>query len=394
MKKYILIIFIIILLMLCSFCNIKEIANEEESDISKQTKDGVAINDSELDSLSEIDNKTKTEKVGIEKLYFNTTNNNIDDIVVDGDKIYCVSDGKIYCLNQGESEKRLIYDSQNVIKLRIYNDKLIFLTLDYSKEVPSKLYSIEKDGTDFKEINIELDFTRYYYVIDFSIYKDTLIFTLQKEHDNYDIKTPTDTYAYDFDTEKLSSIYVNLQGDRYHTIEDKIYYYRAFNSTEDNVLHKYDLENDIKESVCINRNSHKEKFITSRLHFQDNFVYYSGKTYIDKDNITESLPTQTIFEDDSYTIVDMVIFKNYIFFINIEEENIYEETAKICIYRINIDGSDKIQIFTENVEGISKKLFQLKAIKDNILLYQKSGMKSQTDIIIDFEGNVLDEEFL
>ena len=394
MKKYILIIFIIILLMLCSSCNIKEIANEEERDIRKQTKDGIATNDSELDALSEIDNKTKTEKVGIEKLYFNTTNNNIDDIVVDGDKIYCVSDGKIYSLNQGESEKRLIYDSQNVIKLRIYNDKLIFLTLDYSKEVPSKLYSIEKDGTGFKEINIELDFTRCYYVIDFSIYKDTLIFTLQKEHDSYDIKTPTDTYAYDFDTEKLSSIYVNLQGDRYHTIKDKIYYYRAFNSTEDNVLHKYNLENDIKESVCINRNSHKEKFITSKLHFQDNFVYYSGKTYIDKDNITESLPTQTIFEDDSYTIVDMVIFKNYIFFINIEEENIYEETAKTCIYRINIDGSDKIQIFTENVEGISKIWFQLKAIKDNILLYHKSGMKSQTDIIIDFEGNVLDEEFL
>jgi len=337
-----------------------------------------------------------------ENIHNTTTDNNESNIVpyqinsgstaFDGENIFYIDNNtKLYNTKKDGKEKKLIFDKITVNLIQIHNNKIYMLCFNYQEDIPSKICYINKDGTGFDELQLNLELSSKYYISHFVIYDDLLFFTVNDFTNTNEIDFPRDFYKYEFESGKLTSVYEDMTGYRTPRIYDDIYYCHEFGTAEYDVLHTYNVETNEKNIVRINKNSHKEKVITSSFHICDSYMYYSGKTYIDRDSTDSSSDTTTLFEDNSFMITTMTMNEEYIFFINredykVENSDIYNTNTNI--YRMKLDGSETKNIFRETMYNTNISPQTINIITDNILLYR--NRLTNTIIAMDFDGNILD----
>lgn len=317
-------------------------------------------------------------------------------IAFDGDRIFYINnENKLYSMKKDGSEKTPIFDKSTIYIFQIYGDKIYMLHVNYKEEIPCRLYSVNKDGTGFEEQDMGLEFSSKYYVSDFVISRGLLFFIVNDFTETADIDFPKQYYIYDLNSGSLTHLYkdfVSSYGKP--VIYDNIFYCLEYGTSEYDVLHKYNMDTEEKSTVNINKNSHRENFITSELHMRDDSIYYSGKTYIDidKDSTGGSAETVTLFEDDDYMVVTMTMTDEYIFFINLNDlrkEDINSEIMNLDIYRIKTDGSEIKKIFTETTDNTNLPPNVLSIEADDVLVYK--NRLTDTIVIMDLNGNVLDE---
>lgn len=150
------------------------------------------------------------------------------------------------------------------------------------------------------------------------------------------------------------------------------------------------MDTNEKDTIKVNKNSHKAKNLTSLFQMQDSYIFYSGKFYIDKDSIEGLSNTITLFEDNSFMITTMAITDEYIFFINKEDiraENADNDKSKISINRMNLDGSDMKIIYNEIMFYTNIAPQSISIVTNDILIYRNS--LTNTILALDSNGNKL-----
>lgn len=314
-------------------------------------------------------------------------------IVFAGDGLFYLNkDSQLYSVNNDGTDKKIIFDRYPINSFQIYEDKIYMLHLDFSADKPSTLFYSNMDGTDSNELNLGLDFSNEYYISDFVISNDLLFFVVYDFTKNYDVDFPKQFFIYNLEDGDLTILYedfVDAFGKL--VINDNILYSLEYGPIEYDILNKYNIETKEKSAININNNSHVENIITSKLYFEDDLIYYSGKTYIDVDSINGLTDTKTLFEDIDFMIVTMAMTKEYIFFVNLDDLRKYDTDSEIMnldIYRMNIDGSEIRKIFTETMGNTNLPPGALSIAADDVIIYRNN--LTDNIIIMDFEGSVLD----
>lgn len=305
----------------------------------------------------------------------------------DSETIYYINESKLYSVKNDGSQKTLIFDKEPVSSIQIYDNKIYILCINYVEPRKGEIYTINKDGSDIKLIELGLELSFNYYISHFIINGDFLFFTIN-DLTNYDEPDfPKDLYKYDLKSSNLSSIYEDLLGNDVPVIYDNIYYYLTYGNTEHNVLYKYNIDTEEKTTIKINKKEHEKRSFISNIKVQDNYVYYRGKTYIDRDKLDGLSDTETIFEDDKFSIISLEITDKYLFFVN-KEDNLDDNTSYNTVYRMNLDGSEMIALYSEKMEFTN-----IPPGKIIVKVYNKNLIYSNgvTNVIIrmDFEGKTL-----
>jgi len=298
----------------------------------------------------------------------------------------------LYSVKNNRTDKKLIFDKYPINSFQIYEDKIYMLHFDFSADNPSTLFYSNMDGTNSNELNLGLEFSDKYYISQFVISNDLLFFVVYDFTKTNDVDFPKQFFMYNLEDGDLTILYedfVDAFGKL--VINDSILYSLEYGLMEYDVLNKYNIETKEKNAININNNSHVENFITSKLYFQDDFIYYSGKTYIDVDNINGLTDTKTLFEDIDFIIVTMAMTKEYIFFVNLDDLRKYDTDSEIMnldIYRMNIDGSEISKIYTETMNNTNLPPGNLSIAADDVIIYRNN--LTDNIVVMDLEGNVLD----
>lgn len=336
------------------------------------------------DEISQNDKKEDTDTI------INVNQVNSDSVAYDGEQIFYINDKKLYCIKDDGSKKSLVFDEEKIISIQIHDNKIYMLSFDYEKEIPSKICTVNKDGSGFNVLQLGLEFSSNYYVSHFVVYSDFLLYTVDDFTNTNEIIFPRDTYKLDLSTNDLTCVYEDSIGRGNPRVYKNIYYHHVYADQEYDILNKYNMDTNEKNTIKINKSSHKEKTITSLFHMQDDYIFYSGKFYIDKDNIDGLPNTITLFEDNSFMITNMIITDEYIFFINKEDirsENADNDKSKINIYRMKLDGSDMKVIYNETMFCTNIAPQSISIVTNNILIYRNS--LTNTILALDFNGNKL-----
>lgn len=274
----------------------------------------------------------------------------------------------------------------------MYKDKIYMLHFNFSADNPSTLFYSNIDGTDSNELNLGLEFSDKYYISQFLISNDLLFFVVHDFTKTNDVDFPKQFFMYNLEDGDLTILYedfVDAFGKL--VISDSILYSLEYGLMEYDILNKYNIETKEKSAININNNSHVENFITSKLHFEEDLIYYSGKTYIDVDNINGLTDTKTLFEDIDFIIVTMTMTKEYIFFVNLDDLRKYDTDSEIMnldIYRMNIDGSEISKIYTETMNNTNLPPGALSIAADDVIIYRNN--LTDNIVVMDLDGNVLD----
>lgn len=323
--------------------------------------------------------------------------------IYDGDNIFYITDDydKLYCIKKDGSEKTLICEQESMVNMQIYENKLYVYSLNYEEDIPGKIVTMNKDGSDVKLLELDLEFSKQYNPSNFWIYKDFLFLQVEDMDAGADsMYAPADLYKYDLKNGSLTSMDKGLDGSvRPITYGDICYYYDYGNpdgNFEYNVLYKYNIYTDEKTTININKNPYSEKWI-SYLQIKDNFIYYKGKTYINRDDLDGESNTETIYEnnDDYFYIAALKITDKYIFFVGKDDNptgNIYDDKSKISIYRINHDGSELKVLFEETQlkTNIAPQSIDISNEDDNTLIY--SNRIADTILFMDLDGKILNRD--
>ena len=311
-----------------------------------------------------------------------------DNIVFEGDRIYYINkDSKLFSVKDDGTDKKIIFDKYPLNSFQIYEDKIYMLHYDFSADNPSKLFYSNMDGTESNELNLRLEFSNKFYISDFVISNDMLFFAVYDLTKNYDVNFPKQFFMYNLEDGDLSILYEDIF-DAYGKliINDNILYSLEYGPMEYDILNKYNIETKEKSAININNNSHVENIITSKLYFEDDLIYYSGKTYIDVDDVNGLTDTQTLFEDNDFMIVSMAMTNEHIFFVNLDDLRKYDtdiEIMNLDIYRMNIDGSE---INTTNNTNLPPG--KINIVADDVIIYRNN--LTDNIIVMDLDGNVLD----
>lgn len=370
MRKYIVIL--LLLLLFTVSCSEKNNTNYN-------------LPESNANDLKDYNDKNDVNEVNID-----LTQVNSDSVSYDREMIFFINNAKLYSVKKDGSKKTLIFDKEKINLIQIHDNKIYMLCFDYEKDIPSKLCTVNKDGSDFKILQLGLEFSSKYYVSHFVIYDNFLLYTVHDYNNTNEVDFPRDFYKYDLRSGNLTSVYEDLIGDGNPRICDNIYYYRVHGNEEYDILYKYNIDTDEKHTININKNTHKEKVITSNLNIQENYVYYSGKTYIDRDSIDGLSDTKTLLEDNSFMIITMSVTDKYIFFINREDnrtENPDKDTTKLSIFRMKLNGSEMEIIFNETMYCTNISPQSISIVTDDILIYR--NRLTDTILAMDFNGNTL-----
>ncbi|HCS10965.1 MAG TPA: hypothetical protein DIV40_05865 [Clostridiales bacterium] len=316
-----------------------------------------------------------------------------DNIVFDGDRIYYINkDSKLFSVKDDGTDKKTIFDKNPINSFQIYEDRIYMLHFDFSADNPSKLFYSNMDGTDSNELKLELEFSNKSYISDFVISNDLLYFVVYDFTKNYDVDFPKQFFVYNLEDGELTFLYEDIF-DAFGklVINDSILYSLEYGPMEYDILNKYNIETKEKGTININNNSHVENFITSKLYFEDDLIYYSGKTYIDVDNVNGLTDTQTLFEDVDFMIVTMAMTKEHIFFVNLDDLRKHDtdiEIMNLDIYRMNIDGSKINKIYTETMNNTNLPPGALSIVADDVIIYRNN--LTDNIVAMDLDGNVLD----
>jgi len=210
MRKYIVVLLVLILIFTASCVN-KE---KEELNLPANNIDKTDDNEKSSDSNNQ-DNNTKDE------------NKESDDwlievykgiYITEGDNIYYISDdfNKLYSIKKDGSEKALIHEQERMFQVQIYNNKLYVYSLIYTDSTPSltvipgKIVTMNKDGSEVKELDLGIDYTTTYYPASFWIYDDFLFLSVNNFDVPYDgMNNPVDYYKYDLKSGSLVNIHNN-----------------------------------------------------------------------------------------------------------------------------------------------------------------------------------------
>ena len=300
-----------------------------------------------------------------------------DNIVFDSDRIYYLNkDSKLYSVKDDGTDKKIIFDKYPLNSFQIYEDKIYMLHNDFSADNPCKLFYSNMDGTDSNELNLELEFSNKFYISDFVISNDLLFFVVYDLTKNYDVDFPKQFFMYNLEDGDLSILYEDFFGAFGKlVINDNILYSLEYGPMEYDILNKYNIETKEKGTININNNSHVENVITSKLYFEDDLIYYSGKTYIDLDDVNGLTDTQTLFEDNDFMIVAMAMTNEHIFFVNLDDLRKYDadiEIMNLDIYRMNIDGSEINKIYTEAMNNTNLPPGKISIATDDVIIYRNN----------------------
>jgi|GEM_PF-2300653 len=320
--------------------------------------------------------------------------------VYDGDNIFYITDeyNELYCIKKDGSEKTLIHKQEQMFDIQVYDNKLYVYSSNYEEDMPSKIVTMNKDGSDVKLLEFDIEFSKQYYISNFWIYKDLLFLEVEDSNAGADFMyAPNDLYKYDLKNGSLTSMDKGLDGSVMPITHGDICYYYDYGNLdgnfEYNVLYKYNIHTDEKTTININKNAESEKWI-SYLQIKDNFVYYKGKTYINRDNLDGGSNTETIYENNNeyFFITALKITDKYIFFIGKDDNptgNLEDNKSKISLYRINYDGSDLKVLFEETQlkTNVAPQSIDILNQDDNILIY--SNRHTDTILLIDLDGEIL-----
>ena len=397
MRRFI-IILLLLLLIFTSSCTNKEKpklpANDKEDNVKPPDDSNNGDNTKDPDDTNKGENSEVNDELtaAYKGIY-----------IYDGDDIFYITDDydKLYCIKKDGSEKTLIYEQESMVNIQIYEHKLYVYYLNYEEEIPGKIVTMNKDGSDVKLLEFDLEFSKQYHPSNFWIYKDFLFLQVEDMDAGADsMYAPADLYKYDLKNDSLTSMDKGLDGSaRPITHGDICYYYDYGNpdgNFEYNVLYKYNIYTDEKTTININKNPYSEKWI-SYLQIKDNFVYYKGKTYINRDDLDGESNTETIYEnnDDYFYIAALKITDKYIFFVGKDDNptgNIYDDKSKISLYRINHDGSDLKVLFEETQlkTNIAPQSIEISNEDDNTLIY--NNRIADTILFMDLDGKILNRD--
>jgi|LSQX01.1.fsa_nt_gb hypothetical protein len=317
------------------------------------------------------------------------------DIVFAGDRLFYLNkDSQLYSVNNDGTDKKMIFDKYPINSFQIYENKIYMLHFNFRADNPSRLFYSNLDGTDSNELNLELEFSNEYYISDFVISNDLLFFVVYDFTKTNDVDFPKQFFVYNLEDGELTILYediIDAHALGKLVINDNILYSLEYGPMEYDVLKKYNIETKEKGAININNNSHVENVITSNLHFEEDLIYYSGKTYIDVDNINGLTDTQTLFEDIDFMIVTMAMTKEHIFFVNLDDLRKYDKDSELMnldIYRMNIDGSEINKIYTETMNNTNLPPRALSIVADDVIIYRNN--LTDNIIVMDLDGSVLD----
>lgn len=316
-----------------------------------------------------------------------------DNIVFEGDRIYYINkDSKLFSVKDDGTDKKIIFDKYPLNSFQIYEDKIYMLHFDFSADNPSKLLYSNMDGTDSNELNLKLEFSNKFYISDFVISNDLLFFAVYDLTKNYDVDFPKQFFMYNLEDGDLSILYEDFFGAFGKlVINDNILYSLEYGPMEYDILNEYNIETKEKGTININNNSHVENIITSKLYFEDDLIYYSGKTYIDVEDVNGLTDTQTLFEDNDFMIVAMAMTNEHIFFVNLDDLRKYDtdiEIMNLDIYRMNIDGSEINKIYTETMNNTNFPPGKLSIVADDVIIYRNN--LTDNIVVMDLDGDGLD----
>lgn len=360
---------------------------------------------------------SKKEKEEPNLLTNNVSDNESDDwlievykgiYITDGDDIYYIADDhdNLYSIKKDGSKKTLIHEQERMFQVQVYNNKLYVFSLIYTDSTPSftiipgKIVTMNKDGSDVKELDLGIEYTTLYYPSSFWVYKDFLFFSVNNFTVPYDgMYNFVDYYKYDLKSGSLTNIVKEIDAGVYRFIHGDTLYYNGFgNFDEDSkltTLHKYNIYTDEKSKIDISKTPDSNG--VSDLQIKYDYVYYVNRVGICKDKLDGKSDTEVLYilEGDYLYIVDLYITDKYIFFIIIDaSENRDDEEAKskIIVYRMNHNSTDIVEIYNETQRrtNISPQKVRASRIDDKILIY--ANRQTNTILYMDLDGKILDRD--
>jgi hypothetical protein len=393
MRKYVIILLVFLIIFTSSCTKIEK----EEPNIPANN-----VNDDEDKTKDENSNKDDENKESVDWLI--EVYKGI--YITNGDDIYYIADGydKLYSIKKDGSEKTLIHEQERMFQVQVYNNILYVYYSVYtsvsgpsSPVIPGKIVTMNKDGSDIKELDLDIEYTKVYYPGGFFIYKDFLVLTVENLDTPYEgMNNLRDYYLYNLKNDKLVDVVKEIDMAYSPIIYNDIFYYNGYgNFDEDskgNTLHKYNINTGEKSKIEICKTPDSLNWFY-KFQIKDNFIYSMNKYGVYKDNLDGKSDTEILvrLKDENKYIVDLNITDKYIFYIIKDDNEIAndEDSLKIIVYRMNHDGTNIKEIYseTQRATNMAPQKVRASCIDDTILIYE--NRHTNTILYMDLDGNII-----
>lgn len=258
--------------------------------------------------------------------------------VEQGNRIYYLAPNElstkvgIFSVNKdGEDKKEIFMNDTDILSLNIYGNYLYFITIietNETGEYDNKICRVKKDGTDFEVIN-DNEFNDYCYEI------------YAVKNKIYYIGEDSNVYKMNLDGSNREL--VSAEGTGYVGITDKYIIYNDYVQEPATEEEKLNLDLEYKTCIMNLDGSNKRDIVEGKrmytVNIYEDTVYYTDfDLNIHKCNI-DGTNDVLISETEAY---NLNVHNGYIYYLNYADIENGDET--ICIYRVNLDGTDEKEI--------------------------------------------------